>query len=112
MSYGHLEGLLHKKGTFKDSDSGDQVAFDKIECLILVTPKVGGRYEPVEAIGSDFVKVKSGKKDQLPSFDPRDIDAVFGRDFHTLQDLEPFIHSDIEYFFDERKRICKISLLN
>lgn len=109
MAYGHLVGLLHKQGTFKDKETGDQVAYNKIECIILVRPKVGGRYEPVDAIGNDIATVKNNKP---VSFDPRDIDSVFGRDYRTLQDLEAFIDEDIEYFCDEKQRISKIVLLN
>lgn len=109
MAYGHLVGLLHKQGTFKDKETGNQVAYDKIECIILVRPKVGGNYEPVEAIGNDIVTVKDNK---LISFDPRDIDSVFGRDVHCLDDCARFIDEDIEYYCDEKRRISKIILLN
>lgn len=110
MAYGYLAGLLHSAGSFKDKDTGDLVNYDKVECVILVRPKVGGsKYEPVEAIGNGIVTVKNNK---LISFDYRDIDAVFGRDYRTIQDCEPFINQDIEYYCDEKQRITKIILLN
>jgi hypothetical protein len=100
--YGKLVGALHKKGTFTNQDTGELVSFDNIELVVLVPPKIGGSYDPVEAVG--FTTEKKCK------FPADSISDVFGKDVKSIDDINPLIDSDIEFFYDGSKRVCKVMI--
>ena len=100
--YGILAGAMHKKGSFTNDTTGEIIAYDNIDLVILVEPKVGGEYDPIEAFGQTT--------ERSSKFAAENLSAVFGEDIRKLSDIHPFIGKKIEYFFDGGKKICKVIL--
>jgi hypothetical protein len=97
---GQLVGIMHKKGTFTDKETGELVPYDNLELVILVPSKIGGQFAPVEAIG-----VTTEKKAKCAYSSLSD---VFGTEYKSISDLDVFIGSQIEFFYDGSKKICKV----
>lgn len=97
---GKLVGAMHKKGTFTNDITGEVIAYDNIELVILSPIQTGGQYDPVAAVGLSPDKNTKFKADRLSD--------VFGKEYNTLDSLSPLLGSDIEYFYDSSKRICKV----
>ena len=99
---GVLLGAVHKKGNFTNETTGEVISFDNIELVIVISPSVGGAYDPIEAIGQ--VTERSSK------FPAENLSNVFGKDVKRLSDIEPWLGQRIEYFYDGSKKICKVLL--
>lgn len=97
---GVLAGAMHKKGSFMNEETGEVIAYDNLALSILVPIKVGGAYDPIEAVG-----VTTEKKAQCPY---ENISDVFGEEITSCADLEPFLNKEIEYYFDGSKRLARV----
>lgn len=98
--YGILAGAMHKKGSFTNDTTGEIIAYDNIDLVILIPPSVGGAYDPVEAVGQTT--------ERSSKFAAENLSNVFGKDVRTLKDVEPFIGKQVEYYFDVSKKICRV----
>lgn len=97
---GTLAGAMHKKGNFVNEETGDVVEYDNLVLTILVPIKLGGAYDPVEAVGKTV--------DNKAKCAFSNISNVFGSDVTGISDIEPFIGSDIEYFYDSSKKLERV----
>ena len=97
---GKLVGAMHKKGTFTNDKTGEVISFDNIELVILSPIQTGGEYQPLHAVGLS--------PDKNTKFKAENLTQVFGEQYNSLDSLSPLLGSDIEYFFDSSKKICKV----
>lgn len=97
---GKLVGAMHKKGTFTNDKTGEVIAYDNIELVILSPIQTGGQFDPVSAVGLS--------PDKNTKFRAEKLSEVFGEQYTTLDSLSPLLGSDIEYFFDSSKKICRV----
>lgn len=97
---GKLVGAMHKKGNFTNEKTGEVIAYDNIELVILSPIKTGGQYDPVAAVGLS--------PDKNTKFRAEKLSEVFGEQYNTLDSISPLLGSDIEYFFDSSKKICRV----
>lgn len=97
---GKLVGAMHKKGSFLNESTGEMVAYDNIELVILRDIPSGGKFDPVASVGLS--------PEKIAKFPFEKIHEVFNDNVHEVTDLVDFLGFDIEYYYDGSKKICKV----
>lgn len=98
--FGTIVGAMHKKGSFHNQETGELIDYDNLELTLLVPVKIGGAYDPIEAVG-----MTTEKKAKCPF---NSLSDVFGKEYRTINDLEKLMGKNVEFFYDGSKKLNRV----